>query len=137
MKEFSQIYTKEMGIGVLRVFVKQNNFIAGEIHVDEKIFYSIPRSSKNLFYLFHGAEGGLGLNEELLLRTDYDLIKVKYLSNILTTTRLKWLNQGIISPFCNSIVDKQIILKISEINLNQAEKYHIEKEPTLFDEVLL
>jgi hypothetical protein len=91
--------------------------------LNQRIFYSIPRSNKNLFHLFHGAEGGLGLNEELLLKTDFDIIKIKFCDKVLTTSRLKWLNCGIISPYCNQIVDKQFILKLNEINLNDVVKY--------------
>lgn len=119
----SQIYTKELGLNIVQIFVKQNNFLAGEVDKSEGVFYSIPRSNKNIFRLFHGAEGGLGLNEEILLRTDFDMLKVKFCDKILTTSRLKWLNCGIVSPYCNHIVDKQIILKLSEINLKDIEKY--------------
>ncbi|MBA4405700.1 hypothetical protein C0389_00330 [bacterium] len=127
MKDFSQIYTKELGSNIMQIFVKQNNFLAGEVDKSEGIFYSIPRSNKNLFHLFHGAEGGLGINEEILLRPDFDLMKIKFCDKILTTSRLKWLNRGIVSPYCNQIVDKQIILKLSEINLDDVEKYQPSK----------
>jgi len=136
MKEqFSQIYTKAIGSNIMQIYVKQNNFLAGEIDLSERIFYSIPRSNKNLFHLFHGAEGGLGINEELLLRSDFDLMKIKFCDQILTTSRLKWLNCGIVSPYCNQIVDKQIILKLSEINLNDAEQYEPKEIQTNLFEV--
>lgn len=135
MKEqFSQIYTKELGSNIMQIFVKQNNFLAGEVDKTERTFYSIPRSNKNLFHLFHGAEGGLGLNEEILFMKNFDVIKVKFCDKILTTSRLKWLCCGIVSPYCNQIVDKQIILKLSEINLNDVEKYQpSEKQISLFE----
>lgn len=139
MKEqfYSQIYTKEISSNIMQIFVKQNNFLAGEIYRAERIFYSVPRSNKNLFHLFHGTEGGLGINEEILLRTDFDLMKVKFCDKILTTTRLKWLNNGIVSPYCNQIVDKQIILKLSDINLDDAEMYQpSEKQISLFEVVV-
>ncbi len=125
---FSQIYTKKLGANILQIFIKQQNFLAGEVDLNEGVFYSIPRSNKNLFHLFHGAEGGLGINEEILLRTDFKMMKVKFCDKILTTSRLKWLNCGIVSPYCNKIVDKQIILKLSEINLKDVEKYNPTKE---------
>lgn len=135
MKEpLSQIYTKELGANIVQIYVKQNNFLAGEVDKVERMFYSVPRSNKNLFHLFHGAEGGLGMNEEILLRTDFELMKIKFCDKILTTTRMKWLQCGVVSPYCNQIVDKQIILRLSEINLDDVEKYQLsEKQISLFE----
>ncbi len=48
-----------------KVFIRQNNFFAGIINSELRIFYHIPRSQKNVFKLF-GFEG-LGINEEILL----------------------------------------------------------------------
>lgn len=134
MIEFSQIYTKKLGTNIVQIFVKQNNFLAGEVDKSERVFYSIPRSAKNLFHLF--GESGLGICEDILLRTDFDLLKIKFCDKILTTSRLKWLHRGIVSPYCNQTVDKQIILKLSEINLNDIEKYQpSEIQVNLFEEV--
>ena len=124
----SQIRLHQLSPNLLRVIVRQNNFIAGEIDLIERILYSIPRSTKNLFHLFHGDQGGLGLNEELLMLDSFDIIKVKFNDSILKTSRRKWLTLGIVSPYTNSTVDKQVIMKLSEINFNDVGKY----EPVLF-----
>ena len=130
----SQIRLQNVSDSLIRISIRQNHFIAGDLDTTERIFYSIPRSKKNLFYLF--GEPGLGINEEILLLDSYDTIKVKFNDSILTTTRRKWLNKGITSPYCNSTVDKQIILKLSDINMTDADKYEpITKQQELFSEV--
>ncbi len=129
----SQIKLVEIEPGLLRVHVRQNQFTAGEI--SNGIFYSAPRSVKNLFKLF--GEPRLGINEEILLRTDFSKIKVKFNDKILTTTRLKWLNLGIVSPYCNQSVDKQILMKLTDIDLDEVEKWEPEeKQVELFAEVM-
>ena len=134
-QRYSQIRVTEISPSLLRVIINQNNWIAGEIDLNERVFYSTPRSTKNLFHLFHGDEGGIGVNEEILLRTDFDIIKIKYNDKVLTTTRLKWSNEGIISPYCNQSVDKQIILKVSNINMIGVEQYFPKEiQTTLFVE---
>ena len=134
---YSQIRIQELTHTIIRVIVKQNNFVAGEVDLRERIFYSIPRSTKNLFHLFHGDKGGLGLNEELLMLDSFDIIKIKFNDSILITSKRKWLTLGIVSPYCNSTVDKQIIMKLSEININDVEKYEQAKiqQQELFSEV--
>ena len=133
---FSQIRLKKVQPDLIRVSIRQNNFISGEIDTTERVFYSIPRSAKNLFYLFHGNEGGLGLNDELLRLDSFDTIKIKFNDKVLITTRRKWLATGIISNYCNVRIDKQIIMKLSDINLDDAEKYEPigTKQQELFQE---
>ncbi len=136
-KQYSQIWTEFIAKKLERIYVKQNNFIAGEIDHSKKIFYSVPRSAKNVFHLFHNDPGGLGINEEILLRNDFDIIKIKYCDRVLTTTRLKWLNLGVTSPFCNERIDKQIILKLSLISMNDTKQFEPqEKQTELFAEVI-
>ena len=132
----SQISLQNLSDSLIRIIIRQNHFIAGDLDTIERIFYSIPRSEKNLFYLF--GEPGLGINEEILLLDSYHTIKVKYNDSILTTTRRKWLNKGITSPYCNSTVDKQIILALNEINLTDAGRYELAKtqQQELFAEML-
>lgn len=133
--ELSQIRIVPITPSLLRVIVKQNNWVAGEIDIDEKIFYSTPRSEHNLFHLF--GNPALGLNESLLLMTNYSLIKIKYCDHILVTTRLKWLSKGVVSPYCNQRVDKQITLKLSDVNLDAAKQFEIvELQQNLFAEVI-
>jgi hypothetical protein len=134
--ELTQIKLVHITPSLLRVIVKQNNWTAGEIDTDERIFYSTPRSERNLFHLFGGP--ALGLNESLLLMTNYDIIKIKYCDRILVTTRLKWLSKGIVSPYCNQRVDKQITLRLSDVNLDAAKQFEIvELQQNLFSEVVL
>ena len=116
----------------VKIFVNQNNFFAGIINKEKRIFYHVPRSAKNLFHLF--GFDGLGINEEILLRKDFDVIKVKYQDKILVTNRLKWLNKGIVSPYCNSIVDKQIILNLSEITPDNPQ--HVKNQYNIFSEAV-
>jgi len=128
---YSQIKLKRMNDFETKVFVKQHNYYAGVIDSVTKTFHHSPRSSKNVFRLF-GFEG-LGCNEEILLNKDFDVIKIKFNDEILTTTRLKWLRSGIASPYCNSEIDKQIILPLDKITLDDA--VDIEEELTLFGPV--
>jgi len=139
MKEnmFTQIQLQKIAPTIQRVTVKQNNWIAGEIDTDERIFYSVPRSTKSIFHLYHGDEGGLGINEEILNAESFDIVKIKFHNRILTTTRRKWLAKGILSKYCNSNIDRQIILKLSDINLDDAIKYEpAEIQQELFMEVI-
>jgi hypothetical protein len=103
----------------LKIYIIQNDFLAGIIDTEKREFYHVPRSAKNLFHLF--GKPGLGINQEILLRNDFKIIKIKYLNEILSCHRLKWLNKGITSPYCNQKVDKQIILALNEINLDYVE----------------
>ena len=134
--EFSQIHIEEVVPGLLRIHIKQNQFIAGEVLTGKRIFYSAPRSIKNLMFLYHGSEGGLGLNEEILSLSSFDTIKIKYNDRILKTTRRKWLAKGVLSRYCDATVDKQVVLKISEINMQGAEHFEpVENQVNLFEEV--
>lgn len=134
--ELSQIRLVEVYPGLLRVHVKQNDFVAGEILTTKRIFYSAPRSKKNLMYLYSGGEGSLGINEEILHLDSFDIIKVKFNDQILTTTRRKWLAKGVLSRYCDSSVDKQILLKLSQINMEGAEEFEpVLDQVNLFEEV--
>ena len=114
-----------------KIFIRQHNFISGILNLEKRIFYCVPRTSKNLFHLFGG---GLGLNVEILHLDSFDKIMLRYNSEMLTTYRLKWIEKGIVSPYGDHRVDSQIILPLSEINLNW-EKKKI-PELTLFNEVI-
>ncbi len=134
VSELTQIKLVQLTPSLLRVIVKQNNFVAGEI--SNNTFYSQPRSKKNLMYLYSGSEGGLGINEEILHLESFDIIKVKYLDVILTTTHRKWRAKGVTSRYCDATVDKQIILRLSDINMNDTEQYEsTEVQENLFAKV--
>lgn len=111
-----------------QIFLRVGNFLAGEIDHSKRIFYSVPRTDKNLFFLFDGGRGGLGLNSELLDRTDFDIIKIMFNKKIYTMSRMEWLNKGTVSRFNNFSVDRQVILGLSDLEQSQ-------KELELFKEV--
>jgi hypothetical protein len=98
------------------VKLSQNNRAAGNIDSEKRIFYSTPFYSKNLMYLYPGDSGGLGICEEILSLDSFDLIKLNYRGDILTTTRTKWLAKGFLSP-----LDRQIVLKLDQINMEGVE----------------
>lgn len=135
---FSQIKIVELRPGLLRVHVRQNCFVAGEIDLDERIFYSVPRSKKNLMYVYSGGEGALGINEEILLLDSFDIIKVKYNEQILTTSRRKWLSKGVLSRYCDLTVDRQVVLKFSDVCMENVELFEPDVSQTnLFEEVAI
>lgn len=119
-----QVSVKPVSEEKLRINIKQNSFVAGFINLPERTFYSIPRTSKNLFRLFGG---GLGLNSELLnivLPTfNISRIIIPYEDTRLETTVDKWRRLGVASPFGNARVDKQIILSLDLINMKDTDKY--------------
>lgn len=126
--------TKEVRISEheIKIFIKQHNFFAGILNIEKRTFFHVPRSSKNLFHLF--GFSGLGINEKILLRKDFDTIKIKFQDNILETTRLKWLKQGITSHYCNFSVDKQIILDVNKINMEDTAPEEV--QINLFNKVI-
>ena len=118
--------------------MRQNNFRAGTIDLNKKVFVSVERSPKNLFRLFR--DPGLGINAEILEvilpKFKVDRIQIPYLHHTLITTVCKWLEFGIVSPYGDDRIDKQIILSFDLINMVDAEKYAIKtEEPSLFEEV--
>lgn len=100
-----------------KIFVRQHNFYAGILDTEKRVFYHVPRSSKNLFHLF--GKPSLGINSEILNLTEYETIKIRFEDRLLETSKAKWIKQGIVSPFCNETVDKQIILAIDQINFDE------------------
>lgn len=92
----------------------------GEIIPEKSLFKVVHRTRKNIFKIFNG----LGLNEELLfilrdLRINY--IEVPFNSSILLTTVEKWLREGIRSPYASDMVDRQIILPMEKISLDESK----------------
>lgn len=112
-KFHSQLTEKHLYNGRIAIYTKINNFKCGELDLKTSAFYSVHRTSKNVMRMYCG----LGLNEELLTRYRFKYIIVPYNSSQFKTTRLKWIRDGIKSPFCNDSVDSQIILPLSKINL--------------------
>lgn len=111
----SQIYEKPLANGKIAIYTKVNNFKCGEIDFLSSIFYCVRRSHKNLMKIFSNS---LGLNTELLTHFDFKFIFIPFENTLLKTYRLKWIAQGVLSPFNSSIVDSQILLPIHKINLD-------------------
>jgi len=110
---FSQIYEKKLYNGRIAIYTQINNFKCGELDPAASTFYCVHRTSKNIMRMFNG----LGLNEELLTQYKFKYIIVPFNTSQLKTTRLKWIRDGIKSPFCKDSVDSQIILSLQKINL--------------------
>lgn len=94
-------------------------FKMGTVFPSESTFQLVPRSKKNIFQIFNG----LGLNEELLINLiemEIKYIEVPFCGEMLKTTTKKWLQQGIRSRYSNEKVDRQIILRLSDINLSES-----------------
>lgn len=133
--EFSQIRIMPIDDDTLRIFVKIHNHLAGDIILTEKTFYSVPRTYKNVFHLF--GEPALCYNQELLNLDLYSIIKIKFNDQILTVPRLKFLREGIRSPFSSEVVDSQLALPLKKINTEGAEKYELaDKQIELFEEAV-
>jgi hypothetical protein len=115
----SQVSLKTIDSNSIKISVKQNNFVAGRIILSRKIFQSAKREPKNLFRLFNNS---LGINSEILNiimpHFGIEIIEIPYLDEILRTTGNKWVREGRVSPYSNEIVDKQILLPLSKINMD-------------------
>ena|ERR1035437_1015395 len=115
----SQLYQKNKP-GKICLYIKVNNFHAGDIILNKSTFLSIKRTAKNIMRMF---KGSLGINSEILNNYNFEFIEIPYEGTILRTTRKKWINEGVVSPFSNSRVDQQILLPLSKINMENANIY--------------
>lgn len=111
-----------------------NSFKWGKIIPEKSLFKVVPRTNKNVFKIFNG----LGINEELLfllrdLRIKY--IEVPFNNSILSTTVDKWINHGILSRYSSDKVDRQIILPLNKINLQESFMVQDQSQLTLFQGV--
>lgn len=100
-----------------------NNFKWGTIFPSESTFQLVPRSKKNIFRVFNG----LGINEELLFilkEMGIKFIDIPFCDEMLRTTTKKWLQKGIKSPYSNEKVDRQIVLRLNDINLSENDSIH-------------
>jgi hypothetical protein len=120
--------------GKICLYIKVNNFHAGDIILNKSTFLSIKRTAKNIMRMFNGS---LGINSEILNNYNFEFIEIPYEGTILRTTRKKWITEGKVSPFSNSKVDQQILLPISKINMEHLEIYEHDKEQlSLFGKAL-
>jgi hypothetical protein len=115
----NQVSLKTLDSNTIKISVKQNNFIAGRIILSRNIFLSAKREPKNLFRMFGNS---LGINSEILNIVmpsfGIEIIEIPYLDEVLRTTSNKWIAEGKVSPYCNELVDKQILLALSKINMD-------------------
>jgi hypothetical protein len=115
----NQVSLKTLDSNIIKVSVKQNHFIAGRIILSRKIFQSAKREPKNLFRMYNNS---LGINSEILNivmpHFGIEIIEIPYLEEILRTTSNKWITEGIVSRYCDTTVDKQILLPLSKINMD-------------------
>lgn len=98
------------------------SFRWGEIIPEKSLFRVVTRTRKNVFKIFNG----LGLNEEILfLLRDLRLknIEIPFNDSILSTTVYKWLREGIRSPYVSDKVDRQLILPLAKISLDESKPY--------------
>ena len=106
----------------IRIFgnsVYWKTFKWGEIIPEKSTFRVVPRTQKNVFKMFNG----LGLNEEILfmlrdLRIKF--IEVPFNGSTLSTTVEKWIREGIRSRYADDRVDRQLILSLPKINLDES-----------------
>lgn len=116
----SQIYEKHLHNGRIAIYTKINNFRWGEIIPEKSLFRLVSRTQKNVYKIF----SGLGLNEEILfmlrdLRIKF--IEVPFNNSILSTTVEKWIRESIRSPYASDKVDRQLILPLAKINLDESK----------------
>lgn len=90
-----------------------------------------PKSRVNIFKMFGE---GIGINEEMILRLNFDLIECEINGKIYRTTKEQLLKKGIRSPYQNSRVDRQVILRLEDFHIEETPEPE-ERELTLFEQV--
>lgn len=91
-----------------------------------------PKSRVNIFKMFGE---GIGINEEMILRLNFNRIECEINGRLYQTTKEQLLKKGIRSPYQNHKVDRQWILKLEDFHIEETPE-HEEKELTLFAEVV-
>ena len=138
LENLTQTRIEQLSNSRYRIRVKQNDFIAGIIDLNSSTFINSSRSPKNLFRIFNNS---LGINAEILNEIlPYFGIKkiiIPYLDKFLETTADRWRTLGIVSPYGDHRVDKQILLTLSKISndpLDIENKRPLD-QPSLFESV--
>ena len=111
-----------------------HSFKWGQIIPEKSLFKVVPRTQKNIFKIFNG----LGINEDLLfLLRDLGVkhIEIPFNNSILSTTVNKWIQEGVRSRYTSDKVDRQIILPLSKINLQESFPVQDQSQLTLFQGV--
>lgn len=123
MKTFNQISVKVMNNNEAKVILNLPHFkypkLLGYLFRDSKTFRTIQRTYENLFHLY--GFSGLGINEETLLRLNFEFIEIPFNENILRTTRKHFLENAVPSSFVSEKVDKQLILDIEKFIIPETE----------------
>ncbi len=91
-----------------------------------------PKSRVNIFKMFGE---GIGINEEMILRLNFNFIECEINGKLYRTTKEQLLKKGIRSPYQNSRVDRQIILRLEDFYIPEKPEPE-KKELTLFEQVL-
>ncbi|MBK6913008.1 MAG: hypothetical protein IPH11_04830 [Ignavibacteriales bacterium] len=125
----NQLIEKQLRNGRIAIYTKVNNFKCGELDLNDSTFYCAHRSSKNIMRMFNN---GLGINEQILSLYNFTFIVIPFNDSVLKTSRIKWLKEGILSPFYNTSVDRQIILPLNKINLQESFPVQDQSQLTLF-----
>lgn len=90
-----------------------------------------PKSRVNIFKMFGE---GIGINEEMILRLNFNLIECEINGKVYRTTKEQLLKKGIRSPYQNHKVDRQWILKLEDFQIPEGKEIY--SEPlTLFNQV--
>ncbi len=136
MTNFKQISVKLVNENEAKVFLNLPHFkypkLLGYLYRREKTFRTIQRSYENLFHLY--GFKGLGINEEILHRLNFEFIEIPFNEKILRTTRKHFLEYAIPSSFVSEKVDKQLILNIEKFIIPEAEPIE-EIQTEIFAEV--
>ena len=82
----------------------------GSLNKSTATFRTVERSWRNVFNMFNG----LGVNEELLCKLDFNYLEIPFNNEILRTTKTHFLDKAIPSPYISDKVDKQLILPLNE-----------------------
>jgi len=125
-KKFDQIFLKandtKAEIFLNMPFFKQPKKIA-ELERSNMTLRLIPKSRVNIFHLFGE---GIGINEEMILRLNFNLIECEINGILYRTTRQHLLQKAIRSPYQNTKVDRQWILKLEDFHIPETEEIYSE-----------
>lgn len=71
----------------------------------------MPKSRVNIFHLFGE---GIGINEEMITRLNFDFIECEINGIVYKTTKKHFLKKAIRSPYQSAKVDRQWVLRIED-----------------------
>lgn len=134
--ETEQIRAKEVGEDEVKLFLnlheKKYPILLGTLFRKTKTFKTRPRSYSNLLHCL--GFKGLGVNEEILHRFNFEIVEIPFNNDVLQTTREHFLRNAVPSPFVDEKVDKQLILDVEKFSMPVVGL--VEKQIDLFEEVV-